>query len=136
METEEPEATTATGALLSAARKRQELAVVEVAQKLRLTEHYVRALEAGDYAKLPGEVFVKGYLRSYALLLGVEIEEIMASYRGADPSIGHGQDSTHAEPSKTDRNWLPLLLLAAVAGGALVLAGWWLLREFGWIAGA
>ena len=55
------------GDILQRQRQRLGLNEKEVANKLHITMHYVKALETNSYEKLPGAVFAKGYLKSYAL---------------------------------------------------------------------
>jgi cytoskeleton protein RodZ len=57
------------GAYLSTLRNQAGLTQHEVADSLHLTVHYVNALENDEYQKLPGKIFVKGYLKSYAILM-------------------------------------------------------------------
>ena len=69
------------GSLLLAQRETLELSLQHVADELNLTMHYVKALESDSYDKLPGDVFVKGYIRSYARLLGLDPEQMLDIYR-------------------------------------------------------
>ena len=68
------------GDILHQARQRLGLNEKEVADKLHITMHYVKALESNSYEKLPGAVFAKGYLKSYALLLGLDVEDLLSRY--------------------------------------------------------
>jgi cytoskeleton protein RodZ len=68
------------GDILHQARQRLGLNEEEVADKLHITRHYVKALESNSYEKLPGAVFAKGYLKSYALLLGLDVEDLLSRY--------------------------------------------------------
>ena len=63
-------------------RQRQHLGLNEreVADQLHITIHYVKALESNSYEKLPGAIFAKGYLKSYALFLGLDVEGLMSRY--------------------------------------------------------
>jgi cytoskeleton protein RodZ len=72
---------TTPGSLLLAQRETLELSLQHVADELNLTMHYVRALETDSYDKLPGDVFVKGYIRSYARLLGLDPDQMLEIYR-------------------------------------------------------
>lgn len=72
---------TTPGSLLLAQRETLELSLQHVADELNLTMHYVRALESDSYDKLPGDVFVKGYIRSYARLLGLDPDQMLDIYR-------------------------------------------------------
>lgn len=68
------------GPQLQRARQDLHLAPEDVAQILHLSVKHIVALEQGDYKKLPGPTYVRGYLRSYAQLLGLAPEKIIESY--------------------------------------------------------
>lgn len=78
------------GVILRAERLRQDLTEKKVADKLHITMHYVRAIESNSFDKLPGAVFAKGYIKSYALLLGLEQSQIIGSY---DEYVNDQQDA-------------------------------------------
>ena len=59
------------GAQLALARSDLRLTHEEVAAKLHLATRQIQALEQDDYSNLPGSTYVRGYLKSYALLLGL-----------------------------------------------------------------
>src|SRR5918996_427226 len=65
------------GALLAAAREELNLSVSEVARHLKLSPAQVEALEEGAYERLPGRVFVRGFLRNYAKLLGLDPQPLL-----------------------------------------------------------
>lgn len=73
------------GSFLARARETAGLDVQEVSTRLRMPVHIVRALEEGDYARLGAPVFVRGQLRSYARLLGVDIADRIADVERAAP---------------------------------------------------
>jgi transcriptional regulator with XRE-family HTH domain len=52
----------------------------EAAQQTRISAQYLKALEEEDFSKLPGEVFVKGFLKNYAKFLHLDELEIMQRY--------------------------------------------------------
>jgi cytoskeleton protein RodZ len=81
------------GDILQQERLRQGLLEKEVADQLRIYTHYVKALESNSYEKLPGAVFTKGYLKSYALLLGLDVEDLMSRY----DELTHQQDAESAQ---------------------------------------
>lgn len=65
------------GAGLAAAREELNLTVSDVARHLKLSPAQVEALEEGAYERLPGRVFVRGFLRNYAKLLGVDPQPLL-----------------------------------------------------------
>src|SRR3989304_2095691 len=68
------------GPLLHEARLDLRLAPEDVAQILHLSSKQIVALEQDDYKNLPGPTYVRGYLRSYAQLLGLSPEKVLESY--------------------------------------------------------
>jgi len=68
------------GARLSAARKERKLPLEVVADELKLDVRMVEALERDDKAVLPAAIFVQGYLRRYARLMGLPEDELVRDY--------------------------------------------------------
>lgn len=60
------------GAQLAQARARRGQDVNNIAARLRIRADYLIALEADDYAALPGPAYLIGFLRSYAEYLGLD----------------------------------------------------------------
>jgi cytoskeletal protein RodZ len=56
-------------------RETKGLTIDEVASKTRIRSDFVKALEEGNFAKLPDQVFARGFVRSYARSLGLDEEE-------------------------------------------------------------
>jgi len=67
------------GALLAQGREAAGLSVDAVAQQLKLAPRQVRALEAGDFAALPGRTFVRGFVRNYARLVHIDPPAALAA---------------------------------------------------------
>ncbi|GMQ99449.1 MAG: hypothetical protein BMS9Abin18_0267 [Zetaproteobacteria bacterium] len=63
------------GQQLQTARERREITIAEVSSRLRIREAYLKGLEDGDWSNLPEEVYVLGFLRQYAALLGENFHE-------------------------------------------------------------
>jgi len=70
-----PEQNYGPGNVLRAKREEYEWSVDAVAEALHLSTGSVKAIEADRYDDLPGATYVMGYWRSYARLLGIDIEE-------------------------------------------------------------
>lgn len=66
------------GVRLAQAREASGLSVADVAAKLKLTSRQVEALEAEDVSRLPGDLFLRGFVRNYARLVALEPDEILA----------------------------------------------------------
>jgi len=68
------------GALLRKHREGKRMSVAEVSRVTRIPVGTLDALEADRFDDLPGEVFVRGFLKSYAQAVGVAPSEILARY--------------------------------------------------------
>ncbi|MFH1091520.1 MAG: RodZ domain-containing protein [Pseudomonadota bacterium] len=66
-------------------REEMNIGLREIADKTRIPLRYLEAIEAGDYHALPAPVFVKGFLRTFSLEIGLLPEEILQQYRIAIP---------------------------------------------------
>jgi len=64
------------GQQLHGARTAAGLSVAAVAERLKMQRCLIQALEAGDWSRLGAPVFVRGHLRSYARLLGIELARL------------------------------------------------------------
>jgi len=69
------------GALLRAAREKKGVSLAEVEEATRIRRRYLEALEQGRYAGLPARVYVEGFLRTYALYLELDPQEVINMYR-------------------------------------------------------
>jgi len=74
------------GAQLRLARERKGIELSKVAAQLHLSQAKIRALEQDEYEKLSSPVFVQGYLRNYARLLGVDEDAVIRTYQELHPS--------------------------------------------------
>ncbi|MBI4192204.1 MAG: helix-turn-helix domain-containing protein [Betaproteobacteria bacterium] len=72
------------GRMLAAARENCGLSVADVARHLKLSASQVEALEADNYQRLPGTVFVRGFIRNYARLVKLDPAQLLAS---AEPQL-------------------------------------------------
>jgi cytoskeleton protein RodZ len=75
------------GSQLRKARERQGLDQAKVAAQLHLSQSLIQALEWDDYEHLPAAVFVKGYLRNYARLLGLDEDAVIEAFQQLQPDV-------------------------------------------------
>jgi cytoskeleton protein RodZ len=57
------------------------LSIAEVANQTKISSRHLEALEAEQYERLPGGVFVRGYARAVAPIVGLNPDEIAAALR-------------------------------------------------------
>jgi cytoskeletal protein RodZ len=66
---------------LTAARERKGVDLVRAERDTKIRVRYLSALESGDYRDLPGAVYTKGFLRNYAIYLGLDPEDVLRQWR-------------------------------------------------------
>ena len=114
------------GRRLREARTAARLSQDDVAVRLRLDRRVVDALERDDHRSLPEPTFVRGYLRSYARLLGLPAGPIVEAYdrEGHTPPGLVADLSRRQEVRSSDP---PVRLMTYVVVAALVTLGvlWW-----------
>lgn len=76
------------GELLAKARRAREISIQAIAKDLHLDEPKVHALEQNQFEALGAPVFAKGYLRKYAELVGVSVDDVIADYYRLNRSVG------------------------------------------------
>lgn len=68
------------GPMLKKTREQKRMSVAEVSRVTRIPAGTLDAIEADRFDDLPGEVFVRGFLKSYAQAVGLPPSEILARY--------------------------------------------------------
>lgn len=69
------------GGLLSAARRRKGDSVEDVERATKIRARFLRALEDDDFAAIPGDVYARGFIKSYAKYLGLDPEPLIQQYK-------------------------------------------------------
>lgn len=120
------------GDTLRRSREAQGLSIPEVAGALKLHPRQIEALEAGNFAQLPGLAFTRGFLRNYARLLKIDPAPLLAGLQSpeasepmelAPASNAHG-DLPQVGRGRFRRSVIPGVL-AALALFGIVVAGWY-----------
>jgi cytoskeletal protein RodZ len=65
---------------LIAARERKGVDLYRAERDTKIRARYLAALERGDYRELPGTVYTKGFLRNYALYLGLDADDVLEQF--------------------------------------------------------
>jgi cytoskeletal protein RodZ len=66
---------------LYAARERKGVDLYRAERDTKIRARYLGALERGEYKELPGAVYTKGFLRNYAMYLGLDPDEVLEQWR-------------------------------------------------------
>jgi cytoskeletal protein RodZ len=71
---------TSVGQYLQKRRVEKGMSIEEVSRSTRVPVSSVERIEADRFGELPGEVFVRGFLRSYARAVDVQPDDVLARY--------------------------------------------------------
>jgi cytoskeleton protein RodZ len=69
------------GATLRDARMRAKIDINEVETSTKIRAKYLRAIENEEWALLPGDVYVKSFLRTYGDYLGLDSRQLIDDYK-------------------------------------------------------
>lgn len=127
-------ATETAGQRLRAARERAGWNQERLAGELGIPMQRLRALEADEYAGFGGEVFVRGFLRRAAVVLGLPPGELVEAYAATVGARHPAEIMPELPPGRPPRAGLPGW--AGPAAGAVMVAlvlatTWWTLRPAG-----
>lgn len=121
------------GEKLRQARESASYSVAYVAGQTHLKEQVILALENDQFDQLPNDVFIKGYIRSYAKLLELDPKELLSSYlsdRGLETETVVPQVKKVKKLSSSGADPLVIWSSATVV---MILAGllmtWWLYQD-------
>ncbi len=117
------------GADLNSARLARGMQINELSQLLRISRHYLKNIEAGDFDALPGPTYVAGYLRSLAQVVGLDAAETVQRYRAL---LGEGETGPvysfpvdTQRPQRSGAMLASIIVIFAVAG----YGGWYALGK-------
>jgi cytoskeletal protein RodZ len=126
------------GEQLRLAREARGIGLREICDQTRISVHYLEAIEANDYKKLPGGVFNRSFIKAYAKCIGYDEREAIEGYtRFLREHGGESSDdvSTHPLQSKVYTDTpatrspvltvvLAILILAILTAAALAALHW------------
>ncbi len=113
------------GSVFREARNRRKVDLSEVEAATRIRVRYLRAIENEEWDVLPGGVYTRGFIRTYAAFLGLDGERLADDYR---KNVEAGPRSPAPEPAAAsaagqprDRRWpVPRASWVAIAAVLLV----------------
>ncbi len=116
------------GRRLRVQRQSRGIEVERIAAQLHLRVAAVEALEQDRYQDLPGPVFVAGYLRNYARVVGLDAEPLISAFRATHPDPHPESLPVGPLPRRelgSSHILVRLISLALVAAAVVTLVLWW-----------
>jgi len=86
------------GARLKTARQSRGINLRDIEAKTKISVSALEALERHDYAKLPGGIFSRAFVRAYALAVGIEpesaVQEFVEDFTRWEREVEHSKQQT------------------------------------------
>jgi cytoskeletal protein RodZ len=105
------------GSYLKHERELRGVPLEEISGATKIHIRFLQALEDNQFDELPGEVFIKGYIRSYANIIGSGVEEMLNIY---EESVGNKIENSSDSVSSSNTSAKTFLGFALI--GLIVLA--------------
>lgn len=120
------------GEMLRKTREAKGLTLQQVEDETNMRWKYIEALEEGDYDVIPGQAYVKGFLRNYSAFLGLDPEEMLEHYKASLEKANAIQKTeeireikkTRRQNQKAQQGGYTRLVVIGVALAVLIGGGW------------
>lgn len=126
------QATLSFGNILRNAREEASYSVAYISSQTHLQPEIIEALEQERFDLLPGEVFVRGYIRTYTKLLDLEAQSVLDAYERVKPNEPQ-QTTTVIKPKKRRSTGVDPVVIWSTVTVATILVGllvsWWTHHE-------
>lgn len=108
------------GERLREARERQKVSLHAIAEKTNISVRFLDAIEKNQFDKLPGGIFTRGFIRSYAAQVGLEPDALVTQFLSDEP--GQRDDDIDEAPAKLAGDGPSLGTLVLAGLGVILLA--------------
>jgi cytoskeletal protein RodZ len=124
------------GEKLRQAREERGITLSEVAEQTRISPIYLESIDNDDYRKLPGGIFNRGFVKSYAKYVGLDEQEALHEYSRLQNEIESPQEpeirvyrpevltDERAGSSNAPTILMAVIILAVMTGGILLLVNY------------
>lgn len=86
------------GDLLRDKREQLNLSLDDIEKGTNIRKLYIKSIEEGNYDKLPGEVFLKGFIKTYGKFLGLDTQQLLEQYKNEKNNPVVNKESVEATP--------------------------------------
>jgi membrane protein implicated in regulation of membrane protease activity len=128
---------TGIGPVLREARLRQGKSIEEASRETRIRSEYLQALERESYETFEGDVYIRGFLRTYSAYLGLDADRVLVEFNehfgpptptlpapAPGPPKGEKTAQPHLFPLRRYHpSWRFLIAMAVVVIALLAAAG-------------
>ncbi len=119
------------GDKLRSAREAKGLSIADIEKATKIQGRYLTAIEQNDFDKLPGDFYVRAFIRQYAQIVGLDGKELLSEYHqdvpesNPDEYVENSIDNKSEEVKETTDNkknlWKNYLPRIAVGLGVIIV---------------
>lgn len=130
------------GEKLKQAREERGITISEVSEQTRISSLYLECIENDDYRTLPGGIFNKGFVKSFAKYVGIDEQEALQDYARIISSQQSEEDDSipkkyrpqvltddSSGPSMLPTIIFAIIILGLMTWATFALVNWWQNRE-------
>ena len=121
------------GARLRAAREAKQISLREIAATTKISVSALEALEENDVAQLPGGIFTRAFVRSYATEVGLDPEEVIRDFLAQVPAEGIDEEEKYDSQSREHDLFQSQQRMAATVLKLVAISAVVLLLYLGWV---
>ncbi len=110
------------GDSLRQAREEKGLSLSDVQRITKIRSHYLEALEAGEFAILPGQAYERAFIRTYASAIGIDPQPYLARYDNLRAEAERELQAQQAGPPPS-KSWLVARRILATLNGTMEWLG-------------
>jgi len=116
------------GTILREARSRRKVELSEVEAATRIRFRFLRAIEDEEWDVLPGGVYTRGFIRTYASFLGLDGDRLVSDYRESVEPWHRSADAPQSQPDSGAASsglrgvaLAPLVVIAVIAVAVIAI---------------
>lgn len=114
------------GEFLRGERLARGISLQQIAADTRISMKMLQAIEEGDGEQLPAPVLIKGFLRAYALRIGLDPEDVIVEYQDLIEGVGAREEAIEKfhqrlHPKSSKKKFFALFLALGLLAGLALL---------------
>jgi cytoskeletal protein RodZ len=104
------------GEFLRKERELRGITLEEISKHTKVHTRFLEAIEQDDLSVLPAKAFAKGFLRSYARMVGLDEDQVITNFEYCHQSMQPGEysDTRAKHPSSSSRHGLVFRILLLI----------------------
>lgn len=114
------------GLTLQQARQNSRLTLATISDKIKISIRYLKALEAENWDVFPAPVYIQAFLRSYAIFLDLNSDELVREYKKYLGTITKFPVTEKLVPERIISKRLTILPIAISIMALIIWGGWFL----------